>query len=182
MKSFNPSNWSQRTSSDVMRREESLAEALRVAPLHFDALAQKTVFLKTVGLFDEAKNTAQEALRQLQALAEDPDARPPPEARMRLVEALLDMTQPADALPVLHDLLEEDEEDIAVWFLLGCAHQQEAAATSLETERRDALEAAEECLEKAEAIVKKTPDAAAAWSQRLAEFRDELAQRPMDED
>ena len=28
---------------------------------------------------------------------------------------------------VLHDLLEEDEEDVPTWYLLACAHQQEAA-------------------------------------------------------
>jgi tetratricopeptide (TPR) repeat protein len=162
--------------------EESLAEALRRAPDHFEAAVQTAVFHKTVGCFDAAKEWSQRAVAKLKAIGDDLDRRPPQDARTRLVETLLDLALHQDSLGVLHDLLEEDEEDVPTWYLLACAHHQESSASADDAERGEALDAASECLERAEKLVARAGgETAISWRPRLEALRQDVP-HSMDED
>lgn len=163
--------------------EESLSEALRRCPDSFEACVQTAVLQKTVGCFAPAKDFAVRACERLKKIGDDLDARPPSESRMRLVETLLDLSLHLEATAVLHDLLEEDEEDVPTWYLLACAHQQESAATMDDDEKEEALDAASECLDRAEMLVEKAgPEATAEWKCRFETIREDVGPPRMDED
>jgi len=67
---------------------------------------------------------------------------PSVEVRLSLCRTLIDIEETRDAVSILEALVEEDDEDIRVWYLLGCAH---FVASDLDA-AQDALQIANEVL------------------------------------
>merc|ERR1712086_1132100 len=94
---------------------------------------------------------------------------PSDEVRIALCRALIDLSLMEEAREVLLELLEQDEEDIQVWYLLACSHlsENDAAATK-------------ECATRGLAICKQARGEADDWKQPLKNVLEQAALIPAD--
>ena len=108
--------------------ENAFRQALAIESNNFEALVGLAGFLKVVGDLDEAKQCCLTALKRSDQDMIDEDENEcdltdePFPVRLNLARTLIDLEMASDALDVLHGLLDEDEEDIEVWYVAACAH------------------------------------------------------------
>ena len=100
--------------------EVVLREALGVDEKNLEAINGSITFFKVIGKIAEAKELAKQGISAIGECTEENLAAFP--VRLNFAKNLIDLEESQDALDVLHDLLDEDEEDIEVWFLVACAH------------------------------------------------------------
>lgn len=156
--------------------DAALRSALAADGKSFEALAAWALLKKTQGNLEGAREAANRALLSLRAMdpggtdddameqdvKEDPNEElmPTSESRIGLCRTMIDLEMTTEARELLSRLLEEDDEEPQVWYLLACAHGVE----------RD-FEAVAECVERFEAILIVAPELKAQWEAPLGELR-----------
>ncbi|KAF4659561.1 hypothetical protein FOZ61_000943 [Perkinsus olseni] len=153
------------------------------APQSVEALSGLAVYYKVIQEFDKAKELCKRALEVTRSIGEeDPEALPPMPIRLQLAKTLTDIDASDEAIEVLHQLLDEDENEVEVWYVLACAHMTAAAAAK--TDRRDAeaidrtepLRIASECVTHALDLIRRQPEDA-QWTEPLQHLATELDKR-----
>jgi len=142
--------------------ESSLKAALEAAAT-FEAHASMAMFQKIIGDMDCANKHCNACLELCKA-EEDEDAEMPDyDARLAFSRTLVDMDRAAEAVEiVLEPLLQENEEDVNLWYLLGYAN----------VVAKDAC-AALECWEHAKRV-SKIEGSKDMWKEPLSELRQRI--------
>lgn len=140
--------------------EDSLEDAHKLEPENFEVNATLALYNKTIGCMDKGQEFGIKAFEILEAKKKELDdfaeaggdlddakmekmtelenAIPMIEVQLSLVRSLIDLQLIENAEVILNDCLEQDDEDVQIWFLLGLS-----ACT------RNDKEEAESCLERA---------------------------------
>eukprot|EP00922_Rhytidocystis_sp_ex-Travisia-forbesii_P064180 GHVS01095405.1.p1 GENE.GHVS01095405.1~~GHVS01095405.1.p1 ORF type:complete len:367 (-),score=83.92 GHVS01095405.1:305-1405(-) len=103
---------------------ENIEQALLTCPNNFEAHCTMSQYRKIVGDVEEAISAAKRAieiLRKAATDADEDDCLPSLEIRVNLSRTLIDLSETSDAVELLEGCLREDEEDLQVWYVLGCA-------------------------------------------------------------
>ena len=135
--------------------EGAFRAALKEDGSSIEAISGLATFCKVVGEHTEAIDLCNRAVSLLSSDTEEASEIPFP-IRLALTRTLIDLEMGEQALSVLHYLLDEDEEDVEVWFLVACAHVMSAD-----------FEAASEALDNAILICKKDEGQKQMWWESL---------------
>ena len=128
-----------------------------------EALAGLAGFKKIVGDHVESNELC---MRCLALLAEHPEHTDIPlPIRLSLARTMIDLELAEEALSLLNDLLDEDEEDVEIWFLVACAHLM----------CKD-IEASTETVAHAMTLCKKDAEQSKLWLQNLKGLKDAINQ------
>ncbi|EER06052.1 hypothetical protein, conserved [Perkinsus marinus ATCC 50983] len=160
-----------------------LEGAVSRAPQSVEALSGLAVYYKVIQDFDKTKELCKRALEIIRSVGEeDPESLPPMPIRLQLAKTLTDIDASDEAIEVLHQLLDEDENEVEVWYVLACAHMTAAAAAAAlkgdaeATDRTEPLRIASECVSHALDLIKRQPEDA-QWSEPLQHLGAELDKR-----
>lgn len=161
--------------------EAALARGFEVDAQSFEIREKKATLRKVQGRLDEARELGRECLQQLKAASPAGDAAGAAaipllregtaseavseEARVGLAQTLIDVDLAEEAREVLLGLLDEDEENPQVWYLLGCSHlvEEDVACT---------LECVENGLRVCKLAAEGGDASAAEWAQSLHSLAD----------
>ena len=162
--------------------ESALRQAVATDPTSLEALAGLANFCRVVGELEEAKRLCSQAVenckgegRELRMDDEDSDsvsvssellAAEPFPVRLNLAKTMIDLQMVPEALAVLHSLLDEDEEDVEVWYIVACAHMVAGDTSS-----------AMDSLQEAKQICKKDPQERQVWGQALGDLEQAIKQK-----
>lgn len=135
--------------------EGAFRAALREDGSNIEAISGLATFCKVVGEHAEATELCNRAVALLSSDTDEASEIPFP-IRLALTRTLIDLEMGEQALSVLHYLLDEDEEDVEVWFLVACAHLMS-----------DDFEAATEAVSNGIAICKKDEGQKQMWWESL---------------
>jgi predicted Zn-dependent protease len=148
--------------------EAALKDGLAADSGCLELLVAKATLRKVQGNIDEAKELSLACVKQIcDALASsDPSTEmPSDEVRIALCRGLIDLGLLAEARSALVELLEQDEQDIQVWYLLACSHLVE----------KD-VDPVKECAEHAMMLCEQAGEGAADWRQPLADILSQVAE------
>lgn len=154
--------------------ELALKDGLAASPSCLELLVAKATLRKVQGNIDEAKELSLACVKQVtDALASsDPDTEiPSDEVRIAMCRALIDLGLLTEARSALVELLEQDEQDIQVWYLLACSHLVEKDVAPIK-----------ECAERAMTLCEQAGEEAADWRQPIADILSQVAQLANDEE
>mmetsp|Transcript_6328 Transcript_6328/g.5394 ORF Transcript_6328/g.5394 Transcript_6328/m.5394 type:complete len:139 (+) Transcript_6328:73-489(+) len=90
---------------------------------------------------------------------------------------IADINSVDEAVELLHQLLDEDENEVEIWYVLACAHMAAAAAAGDDnTDQTEPLRIASECVTHALDLIRRQPEDA-QWSEPLRNLGVELDRR-----
>jgi len=146
---------------DAQEQCESSLKAALEAAATFEAHASMAMFQKIIGDMDCANKHCNACVEMCKV--EDEDAVPDYDARLAFSRTLVDMDRAPEAVEfILEPLLEENEEDVNLWYLLGYAN----------VVAKDAC-AALECWEHAKRV-SKMEGSKDMWKEPLTELRQRI--------
>ncbi|KAF4674035.1 hypothetical protein FOL47_009827 [Perkinsus chesapeaki] len=154
-----------------------LEGAVSRSPSSVEALSGLAVYYKVIQDFDRATELCKRALDVIRSIGdEDPEALPPMAIRLQLAKTLTDLNAVDEAVELLHQLLDEDENEVEIWYVLACAHMAAAAAGDDNTDQTEPLRIASECVTHALDLIRRQPEDA-QWSEPLRNLGVELDRR-----
>jgi len=162
--------------------ESALRQAVATDPNSLEALAGLANFCRVVGELEEAKRLCSQAVenckgegREHRMDDEDSDsvsvssellAAEAFPVRLNLAKTMIDLQMVPEALAVLHSLLDEDEEDVEVGYIVACAHMVAGDSSS-----------AMDSLQEAKGICKKDSQERRVWGQALNDLEQAIKQK-----
>lgn len=101
--------------------ETALQKGLETEKTSFDVRTALITLRKTQGRLEDAKKVALELVKEVEAI-EDPAMGEGPDSELRgsLCQSLIDLGLHEEAQRLLRKLLEEDDESLQTWYLIGC--------------------------------------------------------------
>jgi tetratricopeptide (TPR) repeat protein len=137
--------------------ENSLKDAIRLNPHSLEALNGLATFHKVVGELEEATRLCQQGLFSLKNTSSSYGV------KMAFARTLIDIGMTDDGLETLHGLLDEDDEDVEVWFLVACCH----------VTKKDKISALE-TIKHAKLICQRDSEQKSRWLQELKKMEKSL--------
>jgi tetratricopeptide (TPR) repeat protein len=114
--------------------EAALKQGLEADPGCLELLVALTTLRKVQGRIDDSKEVSLKCLKLVKEATTSCDPNtvlPSAEVCVALCRALIDLQLHDEARSVLVELIEQDEEDIQVWYLLACSHLVEGDAAAV---------------------------------------------------
>lgn len=148
--------------------EAALKSGFDADPTCLELLVAKMALRKVQGHIDESKELGRACLKHIQeaTASADPDAAlPSDEVCIALCRALIDLSLMEEARGLLIQLLEQDEEDVQVWYLLACSHLVDGEAAAVK-----------ECATRGLEICEQAGGQADDWKQHLSDVLAQAAQ------
>lgn len=152
--------------------EAALTSGFEADPKCLELLVAKMALRKVQGLLDESKEVGLACLQLFKEASASTDPYtlvPSDEACIALCRALIDLTLVEEAREILMVLLEQDDEDIQVWYLLACSHLVEKEVAAVK-----------ECAKRGLELCKQAGHQADDWKEPLRKVLAEASQLPVD--